>query len=121
MTYNKWIEANVKGDGFGECREITTQMLEYFPELQQVRGHYMCPIWGRRGHWWLVTPNGEIVDPTAKQFPSGGLGEYLEWIDGTEEPTGKCANCGEFTFKGENFCNDACFQSWHADLMRPLW
>ena len=63
----------------GRCAEATLAMAAVFPELTRVRGHYLCWVWGEREHWWLVEPNGEIVDPTADQFPSKGGGVYVPW------------------------------------------
>ncbi len=91
--YAEWITANVE-KAYGQCAEVTEAMAVAFPELTRVRGHYYCTTWGERAHWWLVTPTGEIVDPTAKQFPSGGRGAYVKWDETRAEPTGMCPNCG---------------------------
>ena len=64
-----WLAAN---DPYGACRAACDAMLLAFPELRLVRGHYLCPLWGDREHWWLVDPGGAIVDPTAAQFPTRG-------------------------------------------------
>lgn len=109
--YNQWIEKNVSST-YGTCAEVTEAMADAFPELTRVRGHYHCPIWGERAHWWLKTPDGKIVDPTAAQFPSRGQFTYVEWIDGQEEPTGKCPNCGELCYKGDFCCSDECEVSY---------
>ena len=122
--YEDWVKANVEGDGYGHCAEITEAMAEAFPELRRVRGHYYCPFWGERTHWWMETADGEIVDPTLQQFPSLGMGAYVEWNDGDEQPIGKCLNCGEYTFasKGgdKNFCSDACSTACVAQMNRSL-
>ena len=73
----------------GKCKELAEDAIRNDPTLRLVRGHYYCPIWGKQAHWWAARPNGEIVDPTARQFPSGGIGEYVEW-DNTYE----CEQCG---------------------------
>lgn len=104
--YQDWIDQNVD-DAYGECAAVTQAMADQFPELTRVRGHYYCFSWGERAHWWL-TDGEEIVDPTAKQFPSRGKGAYVPWVDGTPEPTGICANCGEPAFNGDTVCSDAC-------------
>lgn len=105
--YQQWIAAHMPVDPRGQCVEMTKRMAAAFPELQRVRGHYVCPLDGRRSHWWLVTPNGEVIDPTAEQFSSGGaLGDY-EPYEGPE-PTGQCLNCGELLFGSESFCNAKC-------------
>lgn len=59
----------------GKCKKMAEQSAAEDLTLTVVRGHYYCPIWNRREpHWWCVKPDGEIVDPSALQFPSGGLG-----------------------------------------------
>lgn len=92
MTYIEWIHEHVKNDGYGQCAEVTERMAQAFPELKRVRGHYYDIHWGERAHWWLVTPDGHIVDPTAAQFPTQGRGHYELWDESEQEPTGKCIN-----------------------------
>ena len=60
----------------GKCFELASAACTADPSLTLVRGWYHCPIWGNQAHWWCVKPDGTIVDPTAKQFPSAGLGAY---------------------------------------------
>lgn len=106
--YANWTRANVEGDGYGQCAEITARMAADFPELTRVRGHYYCHTWGERAHWWLVTLDSTIVDPTAQQFPSKGLGIYEPWAEGAQEPTGLCMNCGAYCYDGDPTCSEAC-------------
>src|SRR5262245_15184252 len=75
--YRRWVNGNVQGDGYGKCREASAAMAAAFPELARVRGHYVCPVIGEREHWCCVTAGGEVVDPTAAQFPSQGTGGGL--------------------------------------------
>lgn len=117
--YDTWIAAMVKNT-YGTCAETTRQMAIVFPELQRVRGHYYCPIWGKREHWWLKTADNVIVDPTKTQFPSRGLGEYVEWVEGTEEPTGVCPNCGEYCYDSRYVCSDKCEREYAAYCSRPF-
>ncbi len=114
MTYAEWTRG--VGHPEGRCSEITLRMQEVFPELTRVRGHYHCWAQGRREHWWLTDPDGNIVDPTYAQFPSQGTGEYVPWVEGDPEPTGKCLDCGEYVYDG-NFCNDVCRRAFMADLL----
>jgi len=75
----------------GKCKEYVEVLIAYDKTLKAVRGHYICPIWGSQAHWWCVKPDGTIIDPTAKQFPSKGrTGEYIPF-------DGKliCENCGK--------------------------
>lgn len=63
----------------GRCEELARAAAATDPDLRVVRGHYSCPFWGLQAHWWCVSPDGSIVDPTRNQFPSGGLGAYIEF------------------------------------------
>lgn len=113
--YAEWIEKNVT-DIRGTCRDVTLQMAGDFPELTRVRGHYFCPVWGERAHWWLVTSGGEVVDPTKEQFPSKGIGHYEPWDESQPEPTGMCPECGEHCYDFNTFCSDACGRAYCAYL-----
>lgn len=115
--YQRWIEANVKDDGYGQCAEVTAAMASAFPELRRVRGHYYCTVWGQRTHWWLVDRDGARVDPTATQFPSKGVGVYEEWAEGEEEPSGKCQNCSGYVYGGGTVCSDQCAREYERYLM----
>jgi hypothetical protein len=74
--YIQWIAEHVELDPHGQCKEVTERMASAFPELRRVRGHYVCPVVGPQPHWWMVTPDGTVVDPTRTQFPSQGQGAY---------------------------------------------
>jgi hypothetical protein len=95
----------------GKCREMAEAAILQDPTLRLVRGHYYCPLWNtEEAHWWCVRPDGSIFDPTARQFPSKGLGEYVEF-DGVVE----CAQCGKEIPEEEArfdsryaFCSSAC-------------
>lgn len=113
MTYADWIAANVT-KAYGQCAEVTEAMADAFPELTRVRGRYLCPIWGERDHWWLIAPDGSIVDPTASQFPSKGGGEYVEWDEAAIEPTGMCPNCGGPCYDHNSLCSDECGRDYVA-------
>lgn len=116
--YAQWITENVT-DAYAKCAEYTLTMQQVFPELIRVRGHYDCPIWGSREHWWLVDPDSEeIVDPTASQFPSKGVGKewYTPHEEGSREPTGKCLNCGEYVYGISSTCNEFC----HNEVMNSF-
>lgn len=118
QAYADWIAANVT-ETYGKCHEVSQAMAAAFPELRLVRGHYYCIAWGERGHWWLATPDGSIVDPTAAQFPSKGTGEYVEWDDSQPEPTGRCPQCGELCYDGDYLCSDACHVAYVAYCSNP--
>lgn len=116
--YKDWIESNISDNGLGQCSEATKAMSEAFPELKRVRGHYICSIWGEREHWWLTTTSeGIIIDPTAQQFPSKGiegLCEYVPWDESKKEPTGKCPNCGGYSYDGQTTCSESCFNEYKS-------
>ncbi len=105
--YTQWIKENVF-KFYGQCAPVTKQMQSVFPELERVRGHYFCEFWGKREHWWLKDAGGVIVDPTKMQFPSGGRGDYREWLEGDPEPTGKCMECGGYCYRSASFCSARC-------------
>lgn len=123
--YAGWIADYLKEhDGFvqGRCQEACEAMVAAFPELQLVRGHAVCPApWGMRAHWWCVTPEGTIVDPTRAQF-TAGVFAYEPYEEGDDVRIGTCMNCGEGIWGqpergGEpNFCSTACHASYAAYL-----
>jgi len=114
--YKDWISEVT--ETYGTCAEVTLEMVAEFPELTRVRGHYYCPFWGEREHWWLKDGE-EVIDPTFAQFPSKGAGEYVEWEEGQQEPTGMCPNCGEYCYDGGTCCSESCHNSYVAYCMNP--
>jgi hypothetical protein len=95
----------------GKCKEMSEELCASDPTLRLVRGYYHCPIWGKQQHWWTEKPDGTVVDPTVKQFPSAGLGDYEEF-DGNVE----CEFCGNVRHIGEAYmvdhhvyCSDQCY------------
>ena len=115
MEVRVWIQENYPDGGYGQCEEATKRMVEAFSHLRRVRGHYHCPIWGERAHWWCEE-DGQIIDPTAGQFPSKGAGEYVEWDESQPEPTGMCPQCGGHCYDGAGVCSDACAAAYTAYL-----
>lgn len=113
--YEAWIAENVPEDCKNLCEEVTEVMVGVFPELTRVRGHYIDLLVGRRPHWWCVTLEGEIVDPTASQFAPCGDYEPLDESKG--EPTGICPNCGDgVCYDGAGVCSDRCHHQYLAYL-----
>lgn len=93
----------------GKCKEICEAISKTNDEWTLVRGHYDCPIWGERAHWWLVAKDGTIYDPTVFQFPSS-IGEYIPFNGMVG-----CAECGkempeaEASFESNYaFCSTQC-------------
>jgi hypothetical protein len=78
----------------GQCRTLSEAAIAEDPTLVPVRGWYFCPIWNvEEQHWWTKRPDGSIYDPSARQFPSAGAGDYREFTG-----TFICDECGqEFT------------------------
>ena len=105
-SYLQWIAEHVGLDPHGQCKEVTERMAAAFPELRRVRGHYVCPSEGPQPHWWMITPDGMVLDPTKEQFASQGQGAY-EPHEGPE-PTGTCLNCGALVYGETSFCNSDC-------------
>jgi hypothetical protein len=132
MTYREWIDdfvAKCDGKLLGKCREAVEAMHAVFPELRIVRGHAPVMGWGLRGHWWLITPDGTIVDPTEEQFP--GVMQYEEWRPGDAVRIGKCMECGDEIWADieslddgppphETFCSDDCRRSFASALTGEL-
>ena len=103
----------------GKCKEFSEELCENDPELILTRGYFHESLWGKdekQAHWWCKYPNGRIVDPTVKQFPSWKMAStnpemFYEEFDGMCE----CAECGK-KIKEEDakfdsryaFCSSAC-------------
>jgi hypothetical protein len=89
----------------GKCKEMSEQLVRDDPTLILVRGYYDCPTWGRQPHWWCKKPDGTIVDPTVRQFPTAGVGADYEEYDGTVF----CEYCGASVHE-----HDAYFVGHHV-------
>ena len=124
MSYTEWIAAYEARTPhlLGQCLIAAEEMAAAFPELTVVKGHVYCD-WGKRGHAWLMGEQGEILDPTAKQF--GAIFEYEPWSPGDEARVGKCMNCGSEIWKAiytldedhtQSICSEACELSFGAYL-----
>jgi len=66
-----------------QCAEATASMSSAFPQLQRVRGHAMVGI-DFRPHWWCITTEGEIIDPTEHQWDRPPV--FYEALTNDEEP-----------------------------------
>ena len=71
-------------------------MIEVFPKLRRVRGNAMVGI-DFRPHWWCVTQDDEVIDPTAHQWDRPPV--FYEELTNDEEPCGKCIYCGDLLFR----------------------
>lgn len=96
------------------CQDFTTAFTKKFPELTRQAGFYvppgseyqyefyeepgdLCEAKPGAEHWWLKTPAGAIIDPTAAQFPAGGT--YVEYREDFHHIyIGKCMACGSMHY-----------------------
>lgn len=118
--YQTWIDAYVAkhgGDVTNMCAGATSAMIKAFPELRRERGwvKYDSMPWHKVDdlftigieHWWCVSQDTEIVDPTASQFPNGITYEAYDEAKYGPLPTGKCYNCGDYVYN-TTFCGNSC-------------
>jgi hypothetical protein len=128
--YATWVEINypTPESAVGACTGATLRMVAAFPELKRVPGHVLTASWGRSAHWWCLTPDGQIIDPTAKQFPDE-LVDYDPWVAGTEVRVGRCMDCGDPIYArpeeldkpltgiySTSFCDQDCYGKFGAHL-----
>ena len=105
------IPAGVRPDPAlrGKCKEMAEAAAAANPSLTVVRGWYDDPHWGEQEHWWCKTADGAIVDPTAAQFPLGGVADWYREFEGFYP----CAECGEETAEdnlvGGVCCSGTCY------------
>ena len=102
----------------GQCKPMAEEAVRADRSLTLTRGYYHCPIWGKQAHWWATKKDGSIVDPSAAQFPSKGIGEY-EPFNGCV----KCSNCGkEMTENQATFDSNYAFCSYkcHGEFVGVL-
>jgi hypothetical protein len=104
-----------------QCLEATLDMVYDFPELRRLRGHILVeepfdlpPT--KTTHWWCVDPDGNIVDPTAHQYPTRII-DYLPLDESKGEPTGKCPNCGDLCYEEQYLCTSKCEKEYMIYLM----
>lgn len=92
----------------GKCREYAEAAKSADPTLRLVRGWYFDPVWGRQEHWWTERPDGTIFDPTAAQFPLGGVADWYEEYRGVFP----CQGCGAEVSEVEHYngcCTYQCY------------
>ncbi len=99
-TLAAWISENypTAESATRRCAEATSSMCEAFPQLRRIRGHAMVAA-QLRPHWWCETPEGEVIDPTAHQWPVAVA--FYSPLESEEEPHGKCMNCGDLLFRSK--------------------
>jgi hypothetical protein len=100
----------------GKCKEFSEKLCEEDKTLTLVRGWYHCPIWGKQAHWWTTKPDGTVVDPTVKQFPTKGVGAYYEEYIGIVV----CEYCGVSVHEHDAYFVDqhvyCCDQHYARDI-----
>lgn len=102
----------MRSDLRGRCHELASDAVQLDPTLRLVRGWYRCPVWGDQQHWWAEREDGTIIDPTAAQFPSAGVGRYIEY-----QGMLPCEQCGDAVAEdvaylpgnGMAFCSLDCY------------
>lgn len=94
----------------GKCKSVCEAIAKMDSQWTLTRGHYICPMWGPRAHWWLTAKDGTVYDPTIFQFPTPRIG-YYEPFDGRVS----CAECGKEMDEAEAefesnyaFCSGNC-------------
>ena len=107
------------GDVTQSCQDAVAVLVILCPELTAVRGTVVMtdpPDGDRRPwtHWWAVTGFGDIVDPTAEQFPSPI--EYTPVDESKGDPTGRCPNCAGLCYESRYLCSDKCEREYTAYL-----
>jgi len=112
--YATWIK-QYDGDIYRKCVEVSQLMQEAFPELTRVKGHVRTieDLSIMQPHWWLTDPEGNILDPTARQWQC--IMEYIPYKEGDLIPVGRCMNCGNQIFGRNkvshvNHCSDECLK-----------
>lgn len=101
--YRAWIKATypTTREALGECMIGAKAMGIAFPELRVTNG--FVTILGDlepRQHWWCVTPDDQVVDPTAIQYPL--IMDYEEIDDGHPARNyrqARCHDCGEYYYE----------------------
>lgn len=59
------------------CSTICERMNKAFPELILHGGFVRTPL-GTDVHYWLVSPDGDIIDPTEAQFGELSRDDYYD-------------------------------------------
>lgn len=122
-----WIAAYLderQGIIRGMCGHATDEMVKSFPELTRTGGFVHHDNGGITEHWWCVTSDGEVVDPTAAQFATGSL-RYEEFDPADQEHrenvrVGRCLNCGMDLYGADRKMTDLCDEDCRAEFAASL-
>lgn len=126
--YTDYIDS-LEGSGellAGRCKPVRDQMIERFPELRATQGRVTDGV-NRRWHYWAVTDEDEMIDPTASQFENVLWYEEADvdelWVEHGLDPdlgaVSKCQNCGSLTQNGF-FCSDRCSEEGMSALRQAV-
>lgn len=114
--YVEWIN-NYRGEIYRKCKEVTEEMQIVFPELRIAKGMVTILDNGKDyQHQWLVDTEGNIIDPTKRQWVA--IMEYNEIKSGDDEPVGKCYECGQWVYRGfynSIYCGSDCYATRKGD------
>lgn len=118
IEYARWIELHypTPQSALKQCEPAVHAMILYFPELTIVKGQAVVeephgfPS-TKTDHWWCITAKGEVIDPTAHQYPTRII-RYEPLDESRVEPTGKCPNCGCFSYGGSTCCSEKCSKEY---------
>ena len=123
--YAEWIELHypTPQSALKQCEPAVHAMILNFPELTIVRGqavveepHGFIPT--KTHHWWCINPEGEVIDPTAHQYPKRIL-SYEPLDESKRDPTGKCPNCGCISYASTcltPLCSEKCSKEYKKYL-----
>ena len=102
----------------GKCKEMSEAYCKDHPEFHLTRGYFHEPFWGTQQHWWCQNDNGDIYDPSVKQFPiaacwDGYTSKNMKRYALYEEYNGiiVCSYCGK-QFHEDDEC--ACGSGSHC-------
>ena len=103
------------GSSQAMCGVFTRAFQERFPSLRRIAGYYFCTAsgWSYGEHWWLLDNAGQVIDPTADQFPCQGHGRYEPYSPFKHKVLkGKCPCCGRglYSREGGYPCSLPCDQ-----------
>lgn len=115
--YAAWIDANYPtcASARYRCGTAVQFMIAAFPELRAARGL----VYGE--HWWCIAPDGNIIDPTWRQFDSAQCELLYSALDETKpQPTGYCTRCHGYAWNGAKFCSDDCADTCFRDQLRGV-
>jgi len=120
IEYKEWIADIPLKDSFGKCKEQSNRMQMKFPELLIAKGFVILSNMKKYQHMWLKDEDGNVIDPTAKQYTGYAVHSYQEIGEDDPVPVGKCVNCGEFIMSNKSEYNPLCSSECYEDYATYL-